>query len=193
MKHEKGFSLFEMLIVIGIIALLVLSTIPALSLIHSVSLSNEVDRVAGELKKARQQAISENRTLEIRLYSYRGNRSDETKIIRSIQTWERTDAGNFTPVTPLQKLAAPVVISEDLAITQIGPSLNPSEPTEEAQLPSGATYRAFRFRPAGTTNLDLSEEWFFTMHLEGQTGTPPPNFATFVIEPLTGAAQVLRP
>lgn len=190
MNRTRGFSLIELLVVMVIIGILVAVTIPSLSLFRSVALSQEVEVVVGELKAARQTAITENRTIEVRLYSYPGEFDDQEESIRAIQVWKREASGTLVALNELHELTEPVIISENPMITKIGPSITPAE---SDPLSPDTTYRAFRFRPAGTTNLDLSEQWYFTMHLESDPGVPPANFATIQIEPLTGAINVIGP
>lgn len=192
MNRSKGFTLIELLVVLSIIVVLVVFAVPSLSLMRSIALSQEVEKVAGELKTARQTAIAKNRTLEVRLYSYTGEFGDQGKIIRAIQIWKREESGTLIALTGLHQLVEPVIISENSTVTKIGPSMTPPS-GENTSLPPGYTYRTFQYRPDGTTNLDPSEQWYFTMHLENDDGAPPANFATFQIEPLTGSVNVYRP
>lgn len=77
----------------------------------------------------------------------------------------------------------------------------------DPELPRGVKknyeYLAFRFLPDGTTNLPATGgaangRWFLTVHiladLPKATGnTPPPNFFTWMIDPVSGASKILRP
>lgn len=182
-----------MMIVVVIIGALLALVAPSLSgLLRASSLSQEIESIVPLLKQARQMAIVENRPLEVRFFSYEGEFSDQEAAIRAIQIWKRKQDGAFVPATTLHRLAEPAIISEDPAITRIGPSVTP-DGEHNRVFPDDYTYRAIEFRSDGSTNLDLSEQWYFTIVLELEQGTPPANFATIQIEPLTGGIRLHRP
>ena len=86
--------------------------------------------------------------------------------------------------------------------------------TVDPELPRGVglnyQYVAFRFLPDGTTNLlatgapaiatSSGGVWFITLHLledlpktNGPAYNPPPNFVTWMIDPVAGITKYLRP
>jgi hypothetical protein len=79
----------------------------------------------------------------------------------------------------------------------------PTSPsTNDPDLPRGVgrnyTYVSFRFQPDGATSLSATSLWFITVHLLNDLGRtsaskPPPNFFTWMIDPVSGTSKVLRP
>ena len=73
----------------------------------------------------------------------------------------------------------------------------------DPDLPRGVgrkySYISFRFQPDGSTSLKSREMgYFITCHLLNDSGRatggkPPPNFFTWMIDPVSGATKVLRP
>lgn len=59
-------------------------------------------------------------------------------------------------------------------------------------------YVAFRFLPNGSTNLSPSDSWYVTIHnvrdqATASSTTPPANFFTLQIDPVSGSMKGFRP
>jgi hypothetical protein len=72
----------------------------------------------------------------------------------------------------------------------------------DPELPRGVKrnyeYVFFRFLPDGSTNLSIGSKWFITVHAlndlpKATGGQPPPNFFTWMIDPVSGNTKIYRP
>ena len=106
------------------------------------------------------------------------------------------------PVGKVVRFPDSVVMSSDTAFSSIF-TLTASQPgANDPDLPRGVQqkyrYVSFRFQPDGATNLSAKGQWFITVHLLNDkklatAGQPPPNFFTWVIEPVSGVSKIIRP
>lgn len=70
-RHNQGFTLVEMLTVVGIVALLIALATPALvDVIRSTRLSSAGDSLLNRMTLAQQEAIARSREVEMRFYKY---------------------------------------------------------------------------------------------------------------------------
>jgi uncharacterized protein (TIGR02596 family) len=193
MRSRQAYSLIELSVVLAILTLLLAFSVPSMfGMLRGNALTQQSEVVLAQLKQARQRAVAENRTVEVRFYSYESDVGNDSATTSAFQVFQREDNGIMEPVRPVQFLQAPVVVSGNPDLTKIGPEIAPAEMPPES-LPETYTYRAFQFRPDGTTSLELSEKWYLTLLLDPEPGELPANFATVQIEPFTGAVQIFRP
>jgi hypothetical protein len=71
-------------------------------------------------------------------------------------------------------------------------------PTKDPSIPGlGTSYRyvQFTFRPRGSLELNIQDNWFATVVFarHASDSSPPANFATIQIDPVNGGVQVYRP
>ncbi len=139
---------------------------------------------------------------------------DYTAPYRAFQAFEIADGGIPNPIGKLNFLPNTVILSQSSALSSLlgntdatkGPVKTKSAPNDP-ELPRGIgsryEYVAFRFQPDGATNLSptagpSSGLWFITAHLladlrKATDTTPPPNFFTWMIDPVSGSAKIMRP
>jgi hypothetical protein len=104
-----------------------------------------------------------------------------------------------------------VIMNPDPTLSSVFGAFVPTQPgTNDPELPRGVkkdyTYVSFRFLPDGATSLSstgpstggANGQWYVTVHLlndlgRAQSGNPPPNFFTWMIDPVSGATKILRP
>jgi uncharacterized protein (TIGR02596 family) len=169
-----------------------------------VAVATEI--VAGALSSARQLAVSANRDVEFRLITMRDPAflSTSTPQIRALQVLEVTE-GQLRPLSRPRLLPDGVIIGSGTGLTSLADLDDVAAAATDSRI-SGIgttyTYRSFRFRPDGSLNLKMrleypnDDKYYFTIHDERSPpsgDTPPPNFATFRLEPSTGAYTVYRP
>ena len=188
----KAFTILELLTVIAIMALVVTLSIPAVTgMMGGLNQSQAADTVVGQLKYANQIALTRNKPVEVRFYKFTDpNIPGSGNSFRAMQSWIAT-----SPVTKVQRLPGTMIISSDSSLSDMlgNPQTPPSGQTIPS-LPSGYTYCSFQFRPDGSTTLPSgANNHFLTVVSETAKGSPPPNFATIQIEPVTGGIRVYRP
>jgi prepilin-type N-terminal cleavage/methylation domain-containing protein len=159
-----AFSLVELLVVVGIIALLAAIVLPAVgSLGGAYSLTRQGQLVHDQIVLARQMATSRNRNIEVLL--------TETNSHWSVQLWQiDTDGGPPTAIGKRMPFAENVMMD-----TSRSPLL-----TNE-----------LRFHPNGRLagQIDNSNN-FLTLQLRQGSSS---NFFTLQINPVTGRVATFRP
>lgn len=200
---KRAFSLVELLIVVAIMLVLAVLAIPAISSIgRASSLSTAAQSVAGTLDLARQTAISQNRTIEVRLYKMPedGQPTATPSGYRSLQLflvdYDTTNAFS-KPLT----FTGPTIFSDNVAASSLMNDTNLPEkpaPSGVTVSPVGANYRyrSFYFKPDGTANLSFSTNWSLAVVNKNdpiKSNSLPANYAKVTIEPMTGKIKIERP
>ena len=133
---------------------------------------------------------------------------------RAFQAFEIADGGIPNPIGKLAFLPNTVVLSSEPALSSVLGNTDPAKgpvktkwAANDPELPRGIgtryEYVAFRFQPDGATTLSPNGGpsnglWFITVHLlddmkRGSASAPPPNFFTWMIDPVSGSAKIMRP
>ncbi len=213
-RFKNAFSLVELLVVIAIIGIIGAFAVPAAGqLLKGSSMTQAANLLTDQTAAARQQALTRNRSVEVRFYSFLDPEQvgETTPRFRALQYFEIADGGIPNPTGRYVRFPNSVIISSDTALSSV---LNDTvahpvtKPTQnDPDLPRGVgrtyTYVSFRFTPDGATNLSATGGpsnglWFITCHLlndigRATGGKPPPNFFTWMIDPVSGTSKVLRP
>ncbi|HEY8965014.1 MAG TPA: Verru_Chthon cassette protein D, partial [Candidatus Methylacidiphilales bacterium] len=184
----RGFSLIEVLLVLAIVAVVAVASLPSItSLILGSSLNRAGQTLAGELSTARQTAMTKNCEIEVRFYRIASQWT-------AVQVW-RVDTGDtgdtYSPLRPVVFLPSGIVMSEPLS-PLIG---SDSQVNGQATLPSRSTapYRGFRFRPSGSTSAAVTgTNNFVTLQEATAKGSPPANYYTLQVNPLSGSVATYR-
>lgn len=204
-----AFSLVELLVVLAIIAALMVIAVPPVgNLIKATEVTQAADQLQAALAQARQTAIARNRTVEFRIYRYRHpNQSSEPSAgrFRATQSFVMEPGISGTTAVPTSRIRtlpksvyladAPTLstILDASAVTQ-----TPGSDLAHPVPPVGANYTAARIRffPDGSTDLDVTAKAYLTIvpaNTQDGITTPPDNFATLLVQPLSGKTRLFRP
>lgn len=210
-----GFSLIELLVVMGIITIVISFALPAsIGIMRGSGLTQAAQLITEQVSLARQQALSRNRSIEVRFYKYGDPESPgedatnpDTGRFRATQCFEISEYGSATPLGKVYKFSASVFVDEGEYSTLISDSSQ--LPLKEAKgvdiaLPGGVErnykYVAFRFQPDGSTNLppvggQANGNWFITLLNVGdeKKEIEKINFFTLQIDPVSGSTKSYRP
>ncbi len=212
-QKRDAFSLIELLVVIAIIGIIGAFAVPAMgTLMKGSDMSQAASLITDQTAAARQHALTRNRVVEVRFFSYIDPEQpgESTPYYRAIQFYEIGDGGIANPVGKFTRMPDRVIISSNATFSSIlnNPPYHAVIPTaNDPELPRGVkknyTYDSFRFLPDGATSLSptggpSSGLWFLTVHLlsdlpKATSGTPPPNFFTWNVDPVSGAMKVFQP
>lgn len=212
-RSTSGFSLVEMIVVVGIIAVIAAFAVPAANtIIRGSQISQASQLVTDQISLARQMALTKNRSVEVRFYRYADSEQPgediekpETGKFRAIQLFEIQENGVAIAIGKITRLPMSVVINDGKLTTLIdtegNSSQKPKEPVDaDPELPRGVKkkyeYSSFRFLPDGSTNLPVTKTWYATIHAITDivdSDTPPPNFFTIQVDPVSGTTKSYRP
>lgn len=193
-RRSRAFTLIELLLVIGVAVVLMALMAPAFTSITTGSRLNQAGQLVGDvLSLARQEAVSRNREVQVRFYQLD---DDDTPGWRAVQAWmiEQGDSGAVeTPITRLQILPVPMLIAESAALSPLITSPSVSGTSPVAGRSGGPyAYAGVRFRPTGGLGQSTGGS-FLTIHSATDSGSPPQNYYTLQINPITGRLDVYRP
>jgi uncharacterized protein (TIGR02596 family) len=221
--HAAGFSLIELLVVIAIIGIIGTIAVPAVgSLLKGSSLTQAANLLRDQVSLARQHALSKNRVVELRFYRFGdpeqpGEKAEDpsTGFFRGLQFFEIGDGGVPIPVGKVARFpdsmmmhasggggssSLSTLLETDIASRLVTKgALSPNDPELPRGVKRNYDYVAFRFLPDGSTNLPpTGTKWFITVHAASDLpkatgGQPPPNFFTWMIDPVSGTSKVFRP
>ncbi|MFV0338374.1 MAG: Verru_Chthon cassette protein D [Chthoniobacterales bacterium] len=199
---RRAFSLVETLTVIALIAVLAGLTLPAVNHIQSASaLTTTSGQLMDLLNLARQQSLTQNRPVEVRFYKL-PDPSDASRLLwRGVQIF-KIDNGTATPLDRPSYFPPQVKISENTDYSNIlddsrSDITSGSGSDIGLSLPGVGTnysYRAFRFRPNGTTTL--ASPIFATLqpsNARSEGNAPAANWFTVQVDSLNGSIQTFRP
>ncbi len=195
-----AFTLIEMLVVMGIVAILAALTVPAFnSIARSHSLTTGGETVVAQLNLARQHAISLNRSVEVRFYRT-PNSVEGMEAFDRMQLLSLQDDGRLKMIDAAKPLPEGVIIAPD---SSYSPLLhNPGTHEGAATLRDGGeeaerSYVAFWIGPSARPSLSGSyQETFLTLWMAQQatsSGSLPSNYLTVQVNPGNSTVRVYRP
>ncbi|NBZ96597.1 MAG: Verru_Chthon cassette protein D [Proteobacteria bacterium] len=202
-KFTSGFSLLELLVVIGIIVLMSSLMGPMINTaLRGTKLNQAEEMVVGVLSLSRQTALTQNKTVELRLYSYKDSTvPGDTGQIHALQAFLLDDSGNYTPVMKSQQLPETVVVTTNTTLSTICTLTNTSDSLPP--IPRASTnYQcySFQFYSGGSTSLagnSSQSNWCLTLeNMLDDNGSNLPkssNFITISIDPYNGSYRIFRP
>jgi uncharacterized protein (TIGR02596 family) len=191
----------------AIMAIILAFAVPATNtILRGNRMTQATQIIVDRLALARQTAITKNRAVEVRFYQFADPEVPGTAAsFRALQALEVVKANVVLPLEKLQPLPTAIIIDSAQSLSSL---LDPNDPHKRTKvtatisspsLPRVGTnysYVALRFRPDGSTDLLPTAEWFLTLHSEvsgdGLT-TPPANFVTVDIDPVSGTLKFFRP
>lgn len=171
-RRSRGFTLVELIVVVGIMALIIAAVTPGLTeVIRAARLTSAGDQVLGRISLAQQQALALNSPVEIRFYSYEdGQSATGVPAIRGMQLVELlNDAATATlgggsaaqdESLTQRRLNEPVFlesgieISTNATLSPLLSNLLPDSTDEAIRFPrQNAQYAALIFYPDGGFRL----------------------------------------
>jgi len=215
--NRSAFSLIEMMIVLGVVALLLAFAAPNLfSLITANTLTGEGTVLLNQLTLGQQQALSRSADVEVRFFQMADESAAQaTAAYRGYQLYQYNAEGEMEPITQLFRIRTPVAIHDGLSTLLVPVQVSeddkrygfiaPHSGRALAPTGSGGTLRetdyvAFRFRPDGSTDLPFrvvgsSDTWYITLvQGEGALQTRnPDNFVCLQVNPYNGQVTQYRP
>lgn len=193
--RRRAFSLVELLVVMAIMVLILTLITPAFnSVLRGGAITRSGQTVSDQLALARQTAIARNQIVTVRFLKMPGDGVETEPRYRGIQAVAQQDDGSLKPLSRVVKLDPNNEIADAAELSTII-----SKPSVTGSTDVGGksvTYAGFRFRPDGSTDLDLTsaDGWYLTVKDTRPSDDPiPTNFFTIRIDPFTGQGRVFRP
>ena len=190
---RRAFTLLELLLVIAVIAILMVLIAPVLgTTVRAYNVTSATQTMISVLNRARQEAISRNRSVDFQLLKTSRDSSPVAYIaMRHVILDEFSSAsGSNAVVNKTVWLPQGVVISEDSTRSDLA---TPPLQSTNVTLPGGSTATAsyFTIRPNGMISTPTTVDtlkWTLTS-AQGQTN----NFSTIQLDTRTGIARLFRP
>jgi uncharacterized protein (TIGR02596 family) len=202
-----AFTLIELIVVLAIIGILAVLIVPAFNSINRASnLTNSAALIVDQLTRARQEALSQNRVVEVRFYKLPGE-VGSPPAYRAFRIFVYDESVQFAaPLTAVLTLSPGVIVMDDQTFSTLlntdsnKRTLNPATDTIPGRN-DPVSYQAFRFRPSGGTDLDPNgapgpDKWFLTVksEIDVQDGSfPAHNYVTATLDPVSGRMRIFRP
>jgi len=204
-RKRRAFTLIELLVVMALIVLLAVLTMPAVSsTLSGIKVTQGTQTFLDQVTLARQLALSQNRAVETRIYSYIDPAiPGGKKAFRAIQNFELEDDGTAKPLDRMKKFPPDIILDTAASLSSLlGPSRIKQWTTNDTKVTLagiGTSYdaNAIVFRPDGSTDLPAGgQSWYVTLHSENMgdgLASLPKNFSLIQIDPWTGRTYVFRP
>lgn len=172
---RSAFSLVELLVVLAILGIVAAFAVPALDwALRGTNLTRAGQLLGDRIALARQEAVTRSRDVRVGFYEGTDSGWQAFQIFRIEQ--DSTGLITEVPITKRINLPVGVVISGDTALSPL------------------ISNTGFRFRGNGHLERSInSENNFLTLVNSQDAGSPPSNYYTLQIHPLTGKVATYRP
>lgn len=213
----RAFSLLELIVVILIIGIVAAFVTPAAStIVRGSQLTQGTQILTDQIILARQLALTRNAPVEVRFIRYAdpevpgevstsGDADPSKGSFRAIQCFEILESGGSVPMDKPQLFPQSVIMNPDILSSLLSDDSRKvikanknKDPKLPRNIEQNYEYVAFRFLPDGSTNLSPApgKLWYVTLHNindRPKGTTPPNNFFTLQIDPVSGATKNFRP
>ena len=189
MPRRAAFTLLELVVTLAMGLVLFYFAARAISgFIASSALNVGAQMINDSLAEARQDALTQNVPVEVRLYGT-SPADYEAWQLRQSSTDGTTQALGPVITLPSGLAIDATTIHSTLVAATAAPAPDPSDPR------LNALTRCFHFLPGGATDLASSTQWTLTVRAAAQTDPAkfPANWACVTLDPVSGRAQVYRP
>lgn len=190
----KAFSIIELLVVVAILAIMVTLSVPAIS---SITQGNGVSRagqtIGDMIILGRQEAVAKNRDVEVRIVEVPSSQSGGGELA-AIQLWELTES-TAKPLSKVGRLPDGIAVSAKSALSPLLKSDNSvaSGSTNFGSL-GDCAYFGFKIRANGMLSSSVTmDNNFLTICATSDTQSPPANYYTIRVNPVTGRVNIYRP
>ena len=202
-EDDHAFTLIELLMVVALMTLVLTFTVP---LVSQAFMANQItlgaQTVMDQLNLARQTALTKNRVVETRLYTYLSPENvDSTEQTRAVQNFifDETNA-HTTALDEIHYLPDGTIISSVSTYSSLVQASREktawangdTKPSLPRGIGNNYTVYAIRFRPDGSTDLGAGS-WFATVRSGNGKSTELTNYATIHIDPYNGSLRLYRP
>lgn len=164
-RHNRAFTLIEMISVIGIIALLVALVTPTLlDVIRSTRLSASGDSLVNRLSLAQQSAVSMGSEVEMRFYRYTNSSAERPgeELFYAYQVVHSPQAGVERALSEVYYLESGIILSRLEQLSPLLQTVNGQRPNADGNYlfkppgnaqPDNVSYAAMRFFADGSMRM----------------------------------------
>jgi len=194
-SRAAGFSLVELLVVLAIVAILVVITLPSLSSALTASKLNSASQiVADSIGQARQEAVAKDRDVQVRFYKVATGQLTGWRALQVVRVEQTASGSTLVPVTKVKLLPDGVIISPTAALSALLTADSTISGTVNLPEYGTTSYAGFYFLPSGSIENALSSaNNFLTLQSATASGSPPSDYSTLQVNPVTGKVTVYRP
>ena len=188
--NRRAFTLVELLTVIAILIIVMAVAMPVVTSINQAGkITQAAQMIQDRIQLARQHAITQNRSIEVRFYKTRNSGAIVDSYCATAIFEVGTETGIPRQMERFEYLPSGVVIAEN---AQLSPLLSGAAPTQDDPR-FGKNYRFVRFAADGTAAVKEGESWL-SLVKEGNDGSSlPENYAVINVVPATGIPRTFRP
>lgn len=195
-----AFTLIELMVVVAIVGLMLALATPGISQALAANrLTAAGEGLLFKVSLAQQLAVTENRPVELRFYTYT---SDGVDGFHAYQMYYQNQSGGVSSaIENPSYLGEGSVVLATGSLSPLLAALNQGAKTvaqEEPFKSRMASYQSIVFYPNGSTsiNLPLRQSYLTLLQpadLGGGGGSTPDNYYTLQIDPVTGRGRSYRP
>jgi uncharacterized protein (TIGR02596 family) len=186
----RGFSLLEVMLASALVLLLFFLAFTAFArVMESAAIDAGAQSVNDLLAEARQDAVAQNTTVEVRVYALPGTPT----AYGSLQLWNK--AAVTSPLLQPLILPAAAVIDATPAHSSLVTTNSQTPAPDAGDSRLNALTRDFHFLPDGSTDLASTGKWMLTLRAASKSNPAnfPANWACIELDPVTGRTQIYRP